>query len=256
MTTRESDRLPRTRLHVGERLARNTPVTLGERAAHRLRTVLRLGPGDGVRLFSARDGEWLARLDRLDRQVVTAVPERRLRPPAAGTEELWLCFAPLKKDALDTLIAGATELGVTRFRPVITRHTDVARVNVERLTAQAVEAAEQCERLDVPVVDDPVPLAGLLADWPKTRGLVVLAEHGKVQPLTYFAATYGDLPIALLVGPEGGFAADELDELRALETAVTAGLGPRILRAETAALAALAIWQAVAGDGADRPPGR
>jgi len=256
MKTRISDKLPRTRLHTPARLSKGTPVALDERASHRLRAVLRLGPGDAVRLFNADDGEWLARLERLDKQSASAVPERRLRAPAEGTEELWLCFAPLKKDALDTLIAGATELGVTRFRPVITRHTDVTRVNVERLAAQAAEAAEQCERLDVPLVDEPMALADLLADWPKTRGLIVLAEHGKVQPLTYFAATYGDLPIALLVGPEGGFAADELDEMRGLETAVTAGLGPRILRAETAALAALAIWQAVAGDGADRPPGR
>lgn len=249
-----SDALPRTRLHVDAPLGEGQAVALSEAQAHHLRGVLRLAPGAGLRLFNARDGEWLARLDALSKAGGTALAERRLRP-AEPVSDLWLCFAPVKKDAVDAVVEKGTELGASVLQPVFTRYTDVQRVNLDRLRAHAVAAAEQCERLDVPEMRDPVGLDALLAAWPAGRILLVCAEAGEARPLAEAAAEASG-PAALLVGPEGGFAPAELDALIRHEFVRPVGLGPRILRADTAAIAALAVWQSLAGDGRGRPPHR
>jgi 16S rRNA (uracil1498-N3)-methyltransferase len=248
---------PRTRLYVEEPLEAGTPVRLPGDRAHFLRNVLRLEAGAAVALFNGRDGEWLARIGQLSKSaaVLDLVERRREQQPAA---DLWLLFAPIKGGRIDSVAEKATELGVAELHPVFTRRTDAQRVNVERLRANAVEAAEQCERLDVPVVREPLPLDRILAEWPEGRTLFVCAEAGEaVAAAEAFAARAGQ-PAAFLIGPEGGFADAELDELRKRSFVVPVGLGPRILRADTAAFAALACWQSLAGDwtraGRDRRP--
>lgn len=252
-----ADRRPRTRLYADVPLAPERPVTLDRDRAHYLRNVLRLAPGDRVALFNPRDGEVVATIAALSKQAVTLRPIERIRGPAVpAPADLWLLFAPVKKAAVDMIVAKATELGVARLRPVPTRHTDVPRINLDRLAANAREAAEQCERLDVPAIDPPAPIDAVLDGWPRERMLVVCAESGEAEPVAAVARRLAGRPAAILAGPEGGFADAELDLLRQLPFVRPVGLGPRVLRAETAALAAIAVWQAHAADAALRPPGR
>jgi 16S rRNA (uracil1498-N3)-methyltransferase len=242
------------RLYVeGADLADAAEVTLEAPQAHYLRSVMRRGSGDPVVLFNGRDGEWLARLETVAKAKATARCADCLRPQPAGEEAdaaPWLLFAPLKRGPVDLLAEKATELGTARLQPVMTRFTTAARVNATRLRAHAVEAAEQCRRLTVPDVAEPMALAHIAEGWPADRRLFVLAEHGRAAPAaTAFAAAADDgAPAALLVGPEGGFADSELDALAQLAFVTPVRLGPRVLRAETAALAGLALWQALAGD--------
>lgn len=250
----------KTRLFVDAPLAEGAAVGLDHERAHFLRHVLRLEPGDLVAVFNGRDGEWTARIDGFGKGwcSLCAVDQRR---PQDEPLDLWLAFAPIKKGRIDMIAEKAAELGVSRLLPVFTRHTDPNRVNTDRLAANAVEAAEQCERLSAPEVAEPTQLFKLLADWPADRALIVLAETGAARPLATVAAELKGRKVGLLVGPEGGFAQIELDELARHPSCVAAGLGPRVLRAETAVIAALAVWQAVAGDwtraGEDaRPPNR
>lgn len=245
---------PRTRLHVAAGLAAGARVLLTPPQAHYLANVLRLAAGDAVCLFNGRDGEWRARLGPIKRGAGDAVAETMLRPQAAEPD-LWLLFAPLKKARTDYLAEKATELGVARLWPVFTRRTNAERVNLDRLRATAVEAAEQSERLTVPELREPAALAEALADWPAGRRLLVCDETGGGEPVaTALAREEARGPAwAVLIGPEGGFARDELDGLRKLPFVTPVGLGPRILRADTAALAALACLQALAGDWR-RPP--
>jgi len=169
-----------------------------------------------------------------------------------GEPDLWLCFAPVKRARIDYIAEKATELGVSVLQPVVTRHTIVERVNVERLRANAVEAAEQTERLSVPEVRAPIDLTRLLGGWPAGRRLLMCDETGGGPPiadvLAGLDAAARAAPWAIVVGPEGGFAETELALLRRIKDVTAVGLGPRILRADTAALAALAVWQALAGD--------
>jgi len=242
-----------TRLFTDQALAAGVDIILPAEQAHLLRNVLRLDPGAHVALFNARDGEWLARLDKLGKQNAIAVlVEQRRPPPPANPAAPWLVVAPVKRARMDTIIEKATELGVARILPVFTRFTNVARVNLDRLAAQAVEAAEQCERLDVPDIAPPSDLERVLADWPAERQILLCDEAGAreraVPPLVDLCADLVRQPLAVLIGPEGGFAPAELDLLRQVPFLTPVGLGPRILRADTAAIAALAILQAVAGD--------
>jgi 16S rRNA (uracil1498-N3)-methyltransferase len=247
---------PAARLYVEAPLAPGAAIPLSEGQAHYLRSVLRLEPGRRVLLFNGRDGEWLADLTQLRKSgaAATAVSQRRAQAPEP---DLWLLFAPIKGDRVDYVAEKATELGASRLQPVMTRHTVVARVNVERLRARAVEAAEQCERLTVPEVAEPLPLRQVLQGWPAERRLFACAEAGPARPLAEaLAQAPRTAPSGLLAGPEGGFSPDELDLLRELAFVTAVGLGPRLLRADTAAIAALALWQALAGDGDRRPPAR
>jgi 16S rRNA (uracil1498-N3)-methyltransferase len=242
-----------TRIHCAEPLREAARIDLGEGPAHYLRHVLRLPPGAEIALFNGQYGEFAGRIDGFAKSRVTIVLGACRRAP--GTEpDLWLCFAPIKRTRLDAMVEKATELGVARLMPVFTRHTVMERVNRERLAAIAAEAAGQCERLSVPVVDEPVAFEELLAHWPADRPLITADESGGGTPIAEALAGLSG-PLAVLTGPEGGFARSELDALGRAVFVRRVGLGPRILRADTAAIAALAIVQAVAGDGARAPRG-
>jgi len=208
---------------------------------------LRKSVGDAVALFNGRDGEWAGRVAALGRGACEVALTEQLRTPCAEGD-LWLVFAPVKRAPLEYLIEKATEIGVGAFHPVMTRHTVIERLNLDRLRAHAIEAAEQSERLSVPEIAAPQPLERLLATWPNGRRLVLCDETGKAPPIAAALASVPRGPLAVLTGPEGGFAESELDALRKLPFVSSVGLGPRVLRSETAALAALAVVQALAGD--------
>lgn len=226
------------------------PLGPGERriegpAAHYLVTVMRLKAGDPVRLFDGETGEWLARVAGTGRRDLSVEVTERLRP-LEPVPDLWLCAAPLKKGRVDWLAEKACELGVARLQPVLTRRTVVDRPNADRLLAHMVEAAEQCGRTAVPDLAAPVALPALLAGWPAGRALFFADELGGEPAYPAMRARPG--PAAVLVGPEGGFDAAERDAVRALPDAVGVTLGPRILRADTAAAAITSLWMAAAGD--------
>lgn len=240
-----------SRLFVESDLAFGAEVPLGEAQAHYLRHVMRRAEGASLRLFNGRDGEWGATLSLRGKKAAVALLGERTRPQAAEPD-LWLCFAPVKRARIDYIAEKATELGAAVLQPVVTQHTIVERVNVERLRANAIEAAEQTERLSVPEVRAPLELARLLAAWPAGRRVLMCDETGGGPPIAEALAALDAparaAPWAIVVGPEGGFAAAELDALRRIRDVTAVGLGPRILRADTAALAALAVWQALVGD--------
>lgn len=211
--------------------------------ANYLANVMRLGPGDPVRLFDDRTGEWLATVaEAAKRRVVLLVTDHLA--PRETVPDLWLLFAPIKKGPIDWLIEKATELGVARLQPVLTQRTIVDRLNLDRLRANSVEAAEQCGRTALPTLEAPIKLSALLKTWPTDRALLFADETGG----TSLAAVTQRGPAAILVGPEGGFTPDEAALIRALPEAHAISLGPRILRAETAAAAAVAVWMSRAGD--------
>jgi 16S rRNA (uracil1498-N3)-methyltransferase len=239
---------PATRLYIPAGLAAGGAVELDRTQTHRLRDVLRLGPGALVAVFNPRDGEWLCRIAELNRsRAMLEVVEQR-RPPACDAD-LWLLFAPIRRARLDWLVEKASELGAARLLPVTTARTQPAQINRERLTALAIAAAEQAERLSVPEIAELAPLTRLLAEWPSERHLVVCDESGGGRPIAEALAGFpADAPAALLVGPEGGFTDTELDALGKLPIVIRVGLGPLVLRAETGVLAALAVFQAIAGD--------
>jgi 16S rRNA (uracil1498-N3)-methyltransferase len=240
-----------SRLFVEADLAAGVEAPLAEAQVHYLRHVMRRPDGAPLRLFNGRDGEWQATLAGRGKRSAVAEVTICIRPQAAEPD-VWLCFAPVKRARIDYIAEKATELGAAVLQPVVTRHTAVERVNVERLRANAVEAAEQTERLCVPEVRPPVDLARLLAGWPQGRHLLMCDETGGGPPiaeaLTGLNAAARAAPWAIVIGPEGGFAAEELAALRRIRDVMAVGLGPRILRADTAALAALACWQALVGD--------
>jgi 16S rRNA (uracil1498-N3)-methyltransferase len=237
-----------TRLHIPAALSAGGTAAIDAGQAHRLRHVLRLGPGAAVAAFNARDGEFRCRIVELDRNRGSLAVEARLRGPAPEAD-LRLLFAPVKRLRLDWLVEKGTELGVGQFIPVMTERTHAERLNRERLAAHAVAAAEQSERLSVPEIREPERLSRVLAGWDSGRRLVVCDETGGGAPIAgALAALEPGAPAALFVGPEGGFAQTELDALANLPFVTRAGLGPRVLRAETAALAAVAVFQAIAGD--------
>jgi 16S rRNA (uracil1498-N3)-methyltransferase len=225
------------RLFVTAPLAPGAEIGATQAQAHYLGTVMRRAAGATVCLFNGRDGEWAARLVVQRRGGASFVADRMLRPQVAEPDG-WLIFALLKRDATDLVVQKATELGVAALWPVLTARTNAQRVNFARLHAIAIEAAEQSERLTVPEIHEPRPLATLLQSWPAGRRLFVAAEREATPPIGAITE-----PAALLVGPEGGFAPAELDALREHPLVTLMSLGPRILRAETAAIAGLARLQ-------------
>jgi 16S rRNA (uracil1498-N3)-methyltransferase len=233
------------RLFTEEALSVGAEVEASPGQAHHLGTVLRRAAGDPVRLFNAGSGEHAATIAFLRKDRARFAVGARLRPPAPEPE-LRLLVAALKRDAMDWLVEKATELGAMRIQPVLTRRTVADRANAARLSAIARGAAEQCERLSVPEVPEAMPLHRVLDAWDGAK-LVVAMERSAAAPLKQAAAGLA-APLALLVGPEGGFEGAELDDLRRRPFVVPAALGPRILRAETAAVAGLAALQALAGD--------
>jgi 16S rRNA (uracil1498-N3)-methyltransferase len=231
------------RLYVEHALADGASLTLEGAQANYLVAVLRLGPGEQVKLFDDCSGEWLGEIVEAGKKRVTLTLLAKLREREA-MPDLWLLFAPIKRGRIDWIAEKATELGVARLVPVLTRRTIVDRVNSERLRAHMVEAAEQCERTALPELAEPVRLTDLLRDWPAERALLFADETGG-EPL---ASVAGPGAAALLIGPEGGFTPEEGEAIRALPSARAVSLGPRILRADTAAAAAVAVWMASAGD--------
>ncbi len=235
------------RLYVEADLAAGGAVPLDPAQAHYLRNVMRRAPGDAVRVFNGRDGEWRASIAALGKGKGALAVEAQTCPQAPEPD-LWLLAAPIKRIAIDFVAAKATELGASAIQPVFTRRTAVTRVNADRMRANVIEAAEQCERLTVPEVREAAPLAKLLEVWPAARHLLFCDETRDGRPiadaLSEACATMPE-PWAILIGPEGGFAPEELARIRAVPGVVPVSLGTRLLRADTAALAALAVWQAM-----------
>ncbi len=235
------------RLYVAAPLAAGGKVALERGQAHYLTAVLRLKAGDRVLIFNGRDGEWSAVLEGERREPVLKVGDRTRAQTAAA--DLHYLFAPLKAARLDYMVQKAVEMGVSRLQPVLTRHVQVSRVNVERMRANAIEAAEQCGILALPQIEPPVALTRLIAERDPARALVFCDEAAEIaNPATALSALPANAPLAVLVGPEGGFVADERTALLQLPNVVQLALGPRILRADTAAVAALALVQTVLGD--------
>src|SRR5215468_8295531 len=236
------------RLYVDAPLGDGGRLALDSMQTHYLRNVLRLKGGDPVLVFNGRDGEWRATLtDGGKRALSLAIGERaRAQAPALDLDYL---FAPLKSARLDYMVQKAVEMGAAHLRPVLTRHGQVARVNLERMRANAIEAAEQCGILALPQIAAPIELTAALAAWDAPRHLVFCDESADVaDPLAALGGLPRRAPLAVLVGPEGGFAAEERAALLKLPNVVRLALGPRILRADTAAVAVLALVQAAIGD--------
>lgn len=228
------------RLFVSHSFKDQTPLTLDEKQSHYLLHVMRCGEGDGVLAFNGVDGEWLVRMAMQKKKTIQLIFEKKIR---AQTQEpdVQLLFAPIKRGHGDVTVEKATELGVTCLSPVITQRTVVTRVPLERYKAIAIEAAEQCERLSVPQIDNVQKLETVIKNWDHSRPLLWCAEEGEAQPIMTAATVLGGKPVSILVGPEGGFTPEELTLLRNQVFVVPVTLGPRILRADTAAVAALAL---------------
>lgn len=233
------------RLYIAQPLSVGQKFELDERQSHYLINVMKIKTGDSIHCFNNQNGEFGCEIAEITKkhcilQVIYHDKSYHLPP------DIWLAFAPVKKDNTDFIIQKATELGVRKIIPVITRYTISERIKKERFIAQTIEAAEQCRRVDLPEVADAVSFDNLLKSWASDRKLYYLDETLKGEPAK--RAFTSDEKCAILVGPEGGFSEQELGILRKTPNAQGVTLGPRILRAETAAIAALACWQALKGD--------
>jgi len=236
------------RLFIEPDLAEGAEIALGRDQSHYLVRVMRRGVGDPVRLFNGRDGDWTATLTEAGKRAARLRVEARMRTQTSPPD-LWLLFAPVKKARTDFIVEKATELGAARIAPVFTAFTQSERVRTERLRALAIEAAEQTERMDVPEIAEAAALDAVLEGWDPGRTLIYCDEHGEALPLAdALRPQPRDSARALLIGPEGGFSDEERARLRSLEFVRPVSLGPRILRADTAAAAGLALVQALWGD--------
>jgi 16S rRNA (uracil1498-N3)-methyltransferase len=237
----------KVRLYVEAALGPGAQIAPEAGQAHYLLHVMRAKAGDRVLLFNGRDGEWQARLAEVTKRACVLECER-LTAPQGEVPDLWLVFAPIKKTPADYVVQKATELGVRVMQPVLTRRTIVRRINLERMRANAVEAAEQSGRVGVPEIREALEFEKLFAAWPKDRRIVFCDEAGEAPPIADALRGAADGPWAIVTGPEGGFDPAERAALRALPFVIPVSLGQRILRADTAALAALAVWQSLKGD--------
>lgn len=233
------------RLFVEQALGAGVHVDLEGTHAHYLARVMRVDGGDVVILCDDITGEWAARVFVVAKRQVSLIVDSMLRP-RESMPDLWLCPALLKKDRFDLVLEKATELGAARIQPLVTRRCVADKLNLERARAITTEAAEQCARTALPELAEPVKLDALLAAWPEDRALFFADENGGEPAAAAFAAHSG--PAAILTGPEGGFDEAERAAIRAHPAARAITLGPRILRGETAAIAALALWMGTTGD--------
>ena len=231
------------RLFVHEPLSEGAQIELDAGQANYLGNVLRMSAGAELLVFDGSSGEWLARIAEAAKKRVTLIVERKTREPET-IPDVWLAFAPVKRTQTDWLVEKATELGAARLIPVMTQRTVAERVKIERLQSIAIEAAEQCGRTRIPDIEDPMPLMHLLDHRGAARTLYFADEGGGEWAPDAFTAG----PCLILIGPEGGFTDAERSAIRGEPNAIAVSLGPRILRAETAALAALATYMAIAGD--------
>jgi 16S rRNA (uracil1498-N3)-methyltransferase len=235
------------RLYVEAPLKADARVELNPAQSHYLRNVLRLSDGAELLVFNGREGEWRARLSVAPRRTAL-VALSQTRPQEQGADLHYL-FAPLKHARLDYMVQKAVEMGATLLQPVLTRRTQTERVNIERMRANAIEAAEQCGILALPHIAEPLKLEFLLAAWPEERLLIFCDEEANsADPLTVLRVAEVRAPLAVLVGPEGGFDPSERAAILAKPRVIRVSLGPRILRADTAAVAILALVQAALGD--------
>ncbi|MGE4351357.1 MAG: 16S rRNA (uracil(1498)-N(3))-methyltransferase [Bdellovibrionales bacterium] len=245
------------RLFTSEALTKGLLHPLDPQQSHYLLNVLRLTQGDSVRLFNGRDGEWQAMIHDIPKSrkkgiTLTLIEQRREQ---TTEPDLCLCCAPIKRAHFDFMIMKATELGARTIQPILTSRTQIRESNLERLTSIAIEAAEQSERLSIPEVKQAIPLPTIIEEWPKHRLAVLCAEFGQAQPVA--AAFSGALAharpsIGIFTGPEGGFTSEEMSIIKSLPEILPIRLGPRILRADTAAIAAMSCWQALCGDWQNR----
>ncbi len=249
------------RLYINGPLHSGLPAPLSAEQVHYLKNVLRRAEGDELRLFNGEDGEFAAKIVELKKKAGAAHVGDKTREQEAEPD-LMLCFAPVKRGALETIVQKAVEVGAARLQPVITERTVAPKLNVDRLQAIATEAAEQCGRLTIPSVDEPIKFAKMLESWSDERRLLFCDEAGDDEEEEWGGRQGRALPVlealknadsnsdpwAILTGPEGGFSPAERNALRAKRFVTAATLGPRILRADTAAIAALVLWQAALGD--------
>jgi 16S rRNA (uracil1498-N3)-methyltransferase len=239
------------RLFLRPRLAGGMRITLERDQANYLVNVLRMSPGDGLLVFNGIDGEWRAGLVADGRRNYGLEIAGGVVRPQPIAPELHYLFAPLKQARLDYMVEKAVEMGAGRLRPVLTQHTQVTRLNLERMQANAIEAAEQCGILSIPAIDVPVALSSLLDAWSAgeaDRRIIFCDESEEAPDPVTILSGLDPSPLALLIGPEGGFSEEERENLRARPFVTAVALGPRILRADTAAVAALALVQATLGD--------
>ncbi|MEO0549893.1 MAG: 16S rRNA (uracil(1498)-N(3))-methyltransferase [Pseudomonadota bacterium] len=239
------------RLYLTGDLKAGASVSVDDGQGKYLTRVMRLSEGDTVRAFNGRDGEWTCEL-KVSGKKVSVEPHAQTRAQVF-VPNLTLLFAPLKKTRTDFVIEKAVELGVKTIQPILTKFTQTQRVRVERFQALAVEAAEQTERLDVPDICEAEPLWTALAEWDERKPLFYCDEGSEARPMIDSLAQNTVRDAGLLIGPEGGFSNPERDRLRALAFAIPVTLGPRILRAETAVVSALTLWQSQVGDWRDAP---
>ena len=235
------------RLYVDDDLSAGRDVTLSADHAHYLVNVMRQGVGAPLALFNGRDGEWRALIVETSKRACRVALEARTRDQTT-VPDLELLIAVVKRSRLETIVEKAAELGAARVRPVLTHRTNADRVRTDRLAAIMVEAAEQCERLEVPAIDEPEKLDRLLDRWDPSRRLIFCDEAGDAADALTALGALTPGPAAILIGPEGGFSPEERARLRAMPGVTAISLGPRILRADTAAISAMTLYQAAAGD--------
>jgi len=239
------------RLYIEDDLAPETPVEAAPQAAHYLTHVLRLKEGDEVLAFNGRDGEWKARLKPEGKKRVLLVPVEETRPQPTPSDLVY-CFAPLKQGRLDYMVQKAVEMGAGVLQPVVTQHTQVPKLSTDKIKANAIEAAEQCGVLSIPECRDAVRFDRFIDQWDPSRRLIFCDEgHESDDPLSILQGLKPQSkpwPMGLLIGPEGGFSEEERQLLHRLPFVTAIPLGPRILRADTAAVAAMALVQAILGD--------
>lgn len=235
------------RLYVTSPLGASASLELGGDQTHYLRAVLRMAPGEQVRLFNGKDGEWVCEIEVITKKRTTLKALEKLREQIKPGD-CWYLFAPLKQARLDYIAQKATEMGASRIQPVKTEYSQVSRVNEARMQANAAEAAEQCELLNVPQITPVQKLETILQDWPHERVLFFCNETEQSSSPLETLQTYKNNPLSVLIGPEGGFSPAEIKLLMAKDFVVPISLGPRILRADTAGVAALAVIQATIGD--------
>lgn len=234
------------RLYVPQSLQTDEGVSLPQPQSHYLSKVMRLKPGAQIRIFNSEDGEWLSEIETIEKRHVTVKMIEYLRS-AVSTPDVWTLFAPVKKSRNDFIVEKATELGASHIQPVLTKRTTNPRVKRDRMQLQSIEAAEQTERMDIPSIGEAEKLEKLLESWDPKRHLIFADEAGGGQA-AIDALRAVKPPCAILIGPEGGFDPAERALLLALDFVTPVSLGPRILRADTAVAATLALWQAVSGD--------
>jgi 16S rRNA (uracil1498-N3)-methyltransferase len=235
------------RLYVDADLRTDAVIAIEAEASNYLRNVLRLGAGDSVLVFNGRDGEWRTEITEAGKKKTSLTPREQTRPQTPSGD-LWYLFAPLKHARLDYMVQKAVEMGASRLQPVMTRRTQAARVNLDRMRANAIEAAEQCGILNIPDIGEPQTLEKLLVDWKPERRLIFCDESADATNPLDALKNIPRAPLAVLIGPEGGFDDSERAKLLKSPNVTAISLGPRVLRADTAAVAALALVQSILGD--------